>query len=141
MEAVVTGLYTEFLLRDFAGKVVPGLFFAFSVLCLFYTPKDIMSCISQILAIIFCLAWTFPLGMQNLAESIHLWNIHLWQYFPDADIGAQILVPASENRSETFIQDQIRIVEFQRMACPDEKNQYERFVVIKEACGNLLFIF
>jgi hypothetical protein len=132
-QAVLNGLYTSFILRDFAGKVVPGAFFAFSVLSLFYKPKDIIAYVSQVpvvaLAIWLGFSWTYTLGVQSLAEYIGIWN-----YFPHDTTGTNAL---HQTPRAKFILDQLRIVDFLRIACPDEKNQYERFVVIKEACGNL----
>jgi hypothetical protein len=68
------------------------------------------------------LAWTITLGLQSVAECAHL-----WRYFPDG------------GGKEAFIRDTMRMEAFFAVASEGQKLQYERFVVIEEACGNLLF--
>jgi hypothetical protein len=63
-------------------------------------------------------AWTVVLGFQSLAEFSGI-----WRYYPAAS-GAEIPT-------------QLEIERFLRLACSDERLQYERYVVIKEATGNL----
>lgn len=121
-QAVFRNLYTGFLLRDFAGKIVPGVFLLFSISSLYYQPKRILEFLIKDLptfTLIFVagLAWTLTLGTQSLAEATGI-----WRYFPEG---------------QTFDQNTLQIDEFQSKASEDQKQQYERFVVIKEACGNL----
>ena len=127
MEAVAgifKDLYTNFLLRDFAGKIVPGSFLFFSIAILFSSPTDVARTISgrlSFLSVAICagLAWTVVLGLQRVAEFVSTWS-----YFP------------SSAGNEMDVQSTI-IEPFLRIACPDERVQYERYVVIKEATGNL----
>jgi hypothetical protein len=58
------------------------------------------------------------LGLQSLAELAGI-----WQYYPTP--------------SNAVIPTQLEIEKFLRLACSDERLQYERYVVIKEATGNL----
>jgi hypothetical protein len=142
-EAIFRNLYTGFLLRDFAGKIVPGIFLLFSISCIFVTPRQLLSRLMQdvpVFVIVFAagLAWTVTLGTQSLAE-----GLGIWRYFPvESATGTPAHVPFWRNLliggDETgFEKDTLIVDEFQMSASEDEKQQYERFVVIKEACGNL----
>ena len=140
---VFRNLYTGFLLRDFAGKIVPGALFLFSLLCLTRQPKEVFSEFKKELPIFVILlfagfAWTVTLGTQSLAEGLHIWS-----YFA-GERGAPSLHPQSVIKDlfepapdPTFDKDMLEVDDFQRIATEDEKQQYERYVVIKEACGNL----
>jgi hypothetical protein len=144
-QAVFRNFYTGFLLRDFAGKIVPGLLLLFSVCSIFYEPKKLFQFVSKdlpIYTIIFLagLSWTVTLGTQSLADGLGIWH-----YFPE---GAQS-APAGVHQigvwknvfgrgdDSSFDKDTLDVDEFQSKATEDEEQQYERFVVIKEACGNL----
>jgi hypothetical protein len=76
------------------------------------------------------------LGTQSLAE-----GLGIWRYFPVEGTSPPVhfslkhlFVPAAD---PDFDKDTLTVDSFQRKASEDEKQQYERFVVIKEACGNL----
>jgi hypothetical protein len=147
---IFRNLYTGFLLRDFAGKIVPGMVLLFSLVALFREPGDLYEDARKevplfliLLLADFC--WITTLGIQSLAE-----GIGIWQYFspssapvaPSGSIKAapkppfwkDLILPAPD---PTFDKDTLEVDEFQSKATEDEKQQYERFVVIKEACGNL----
>ncbi len=140
---VFRNLYTGFLLRDFAGKIVPGMFLLFSISAMFRAPREIIADFKKDIPIFVVLliagfAWTVTLGTQSLAE-----GLGIWRYFPVASAGASanagfrlknIFVPSPD---KGFDADTLQVDEFQSKASEDEKQQYERFVVIKEACGNL----
>ena len=125
-QAVITQLYTNFILRDLVGKILPGCVLIFSFALLFASPKEIVSSISKenpivLVVIVGGLAWTSVLGLQRVAEFVSV-----WEYYPkvggkEIDIQATVVEP------------------FLRIACTTEKLQYERYVVIKEATGNLFF--
>jgi hypothetical protein len=126
LQVVFKELYTSFLLRDFAGKIVPGSFLLFSYALFFCSPSDILKIATGRVSIVLVLwvaglAWTVVLGLQSLAELTGI-----WQYYPVVS-GAEM--PA-----------QLEIERFLRLACADERLQYERFVVIKEATGNLFIV-
>lgn len=127
LQAVFKELYTSFLLRDFAGKIVPGCFLLLSYALLFSQPRDIMKAVTgkvSFVSVFFVagLAWTVVLGIQSLAELIGL-----WKYYPPS-AGAEMAIQS--NVIERFL----------RISCPAERLQYERFVVIKEATGNLFVV-
>jgi hypothetical protein len=124
LAAVFKELYTSFLLRDFAGKIVPGCFLLLSYSALFLQPREIIKGITGKVSLVSVflvagLAWTVVLGLQSLAELVRI-----WQYYP------------SGAGAEMTIQSQV-IAPFLQIACPQDHQQYERFVVIKEATGNL----
>jgi hypothetical protein len=117
-------LYQRFLLRDFAGKIIPGAVLLFSVCSMFLEPRDLMIRLSKtrwpLLALLGGLAWTITLGTQSIADFVGA-----WAYFPGGNSEAQ------------FQEHTIRVEQFLATATDGQKLQYERFVVIKEACGNL----
>jgi hypothetical protein len=140
--AVFRNLYTGFLLRDFAGKIVPGTLLLFSLWSLFLPPRTILAEIKNevpvfVVLLVAGLAWTVTLGTQSLAE-----GLGIWRYFPGENIqGTQqtglLIGLISPPTDTTFDKDTNEVDEFQSKASEDEKQQYERFMVIKEACGNL----
>jgi len=124
LAAVFKELYTSFLLRDFAGKIVPGCFLLVSYSALFLQPREIIKGITGKVSLVSVflvagLAWTVVLGLQSLAELVGI-----WQYYPSA-AGAEMAIQSKD------------IAQFLQIACPNDRQQYERFVVIKEATGNL----
>jgi hypothetical protein len=145
-QAVFRNLYTGFLLRDFAGKIVPGIYLFFSVTSMFHSPTNLIKEIRKevpVFAILLVagLAWTVTLGTQSLAE-----GLGIWRYFPVGSPPAQ-MVPSVRvgfwkdlfqgGDESSFDVSTAKVDLFQGGATEDEKQQYERFVVIKEACGNL----
>ena len=54
----------------------------------------------------------------------------MWRYYPPHDAQSKTTL------HEMTVQMDV-VANFLRIACEGEKNQYERFVVIKEATGNL----
>jgi hypothetical protein len=123
LAAVFKELYTSFLLRDFAGKIVPGCFLLLSYSALFVHPGEIIKSITGKISLVSVFliagfAWTIVLGLQSLAELVRIWN-----YYPSA-AGAEMTVQA-------------QVARFLQLACPEDRQQYERYVVIKEATGNL----
>lgn len=145
-QAVFRNLYTGFLLRDFAGKIVPGIYLLFSITSMFRGPASLVKEIRKevpVFAVILLagLAWTVTLGTQSLAEALGI-----WKYFPVGPASAQVKPSAHigfwvdlfQGGDETnFDANTAKVDLFQIGATEDEKQQYERFVVVKEACGNL----
>jgi hypothetical protein len=84
------------------------------------------------------LAWIVTLGTQSPAE-----GLGVWKYFPVCPAPAvaspvgfwqNLYYGGDENVFEACT---AMVDKFQVDATEDENQQYERFVVIKEACGNL----
>lgn len=142
-QAVFRNLYTGFLLRDFFGKIVPGVFFLFSIVAMFRSPTELVKEIKKevpvfAIAIIAGLAWTVTLGTQSLGE-----GLGIWRYFPVVS-GPLTGSPVGFWHNLFFGGDETsfnastaQVDRFQVDATEDQKQQYERFVVVKEACGNL----
>lgn len=130
LAAVFKELYTSFLLRDFAGKIVPGIILIISVSTVYASPFNIFSFFTGRLstALIFFMggfAWIIVLGVQGLTNSLHI-----WRYYPDIFEGK----PLQE------IEAQLVVQQFLQLACQADRQQYERLVVIKEATGNLFAV-
>jgi hypothetical protein len=130
MQAIVQSLYTNFLLRDFVGKIVPGAFLAISFATIFYEPNIILRTLAGRLSFVLIVLvagflWTITLGLQNVGETLHIWS-----YFPR--IG-------SHSSEASFAIATPLVQAFIHSAEQPDRLQYERFVVIKEATGNLFF--
>lgn len=130
LSTLFTDLYTKFLLRDIVGKIVPGALLWSTVLYMFFAPKQLLAYFRRLpiagLVIVGGFIWTVTLGFQSAAEMLRIWS-----YFPQ--------VAGAKTPSDSFAVSTLRVVEFQRCADDVQLLQYERFVVIKEACGNLFF--
>jgi hypothetical protein len=179
----ITKLYSLFVLRDFAGKIVPGAFLLFSITSLFVRPSESLDWLSRqrtaVLAVVAGLAWSTTLAVQTVGnlpcelagrydKLRPLHDVCLWGYFPftahwPAPEAVSEYSPLTRNsvsharhafcsslRHVTWSPDHstchgdlsfpaatMRIVNFMDHASEGERNQYERFVIIKEACGNL----
>jgi hypothetical protein len=131
---LIQGLYTNFVLRDLAGKIVPGSLLAFSFATLFYPPRDIFNAVSRkipwhLLLVGFGFLWGVVLGLQSLAESV---PINIFGYFPSITIVTKDQAPDFNFQVATKVMQA-----FLAQPNVEDKLQYERFVVIKEATGNL----
>jgi hypothetical protein len=119
VQAIISGLYTTFLLRDFFGKVVPGALILISMAMLFAPPSKIFDFIKTLpvvgVAILVGVSWTLMLGLEEAAYCTGI--LHY---------------------SDTPEEYLIRLTKFHRAACADDKLDYERFEVIKEASRNFL---
>lgn len=112
------GFYTRFILRDLVGKVVPGFLFfgviASTIAGVPATYAHLQNAHLPEMLFMVGLSWVSTLSIQAMFDAIGL-----FRYFP------------GDFRTSTK-----DVVRFMRIATPDEKAQYERFVVIKEGCGN-----
>jgi hypothetical protein len=121
--------YDRLVLRDFFGKIIPGLMLLSTIyFCLpsqlNNVPKlDYIQNISSLGWIaISGLAWLLTFSVQSFGESIGV-KKKLIIYYPKDKF----------SDDEKFFEFKIK---FNEVAFQDEKSQNERFVVIKEACGN-----
>jgi hypothetical protein len=74
-QAIFGNLYSGFLLRDFAGKIVPGVLLLFSICCLYREPKKLFEFLAKdvptfTLVFVAGFAWILTLGTQSLAEGL-----------------------------------------------------------------------
>jgi len=130
LQTVVQDLYTNFVLRDLAGKIVPGALLAFSLSLLISKPLETLKLlngkISTVATVVGAgILWVTVLGLQSIAESMGL-----LAYFPAV---------GDKSGEAAFAEATQLMQQFLANATPADKLQYERFVVIKEATGNLKF--
>lgn len=113
-------LYARLLLRDTFAKVIPGLLVIFSFLSLLLSIDEsveiarTMSGLNWLSA--FGVAWVVAFSLQSFGEWAHLIQYHDVEW----------------NDKDFYV---LRI-KFDRVATDKEAQQFERFAVIKEACGN-----
>lgn len=116
---IINIIYNRFYLRDLFGKIIPGLVFIsanyFVANKLFLVP-DIKVDVFLVVVLL-GISWVLGFCMQSFGELIKL-----IRYFP---------------KSETQLEFYVRYLSFLKKATMDEKEDVERLVVIKEACGNL----
>ena len=126
-ENLVDALYSRFLLRDVFGKIIPGLALLLTLGIVLISPDDckpetcrdiIMRLPFGVWIAIFGAAWIVAFAVQSIGE----WT-KLIRYYP-----------------KTYKEDQEWYRLTARFRTHDDYNihnqQYERIVVIKEACGN-----
>jgi hypothetical protein len=120
MNKLVDNVYRQFILRDFLGKIVPGSVFLASVLLLFLSPERLVIASNDLSTWVWLLllgiSWACAFAIQSFGERIGL--IRYWAGLSD---------------EEAYC----KMVEFNKTASASDKQIFERFVVIKEACGNL----
>lgn len=144
-QVIFRNLYTGFLLRDLAGKIVPGIFLLFSIAAMFRPPRELIQGVRKdvpLFTVVFIagFAWIVTLGTQSLAEGLGIWH-----YFPIRSAAETTTAPKVRFWSDlafggdetNFNRDTAQVDRFQVGASEDQKQQYERFVVIKEATGKL----
>ncbi len=125
LKGLFDAFYDRLVLRDFFGKIIPGLMLLSAIyICLPATIENtpklfFVQGISNLgwLAIA-GLAWLLSFSVQSFGESV----------------GQSIPYPKNAFSSEgKYFDFKIR---FDEVALPGEKTQRERYVVIREACGN-----
>jgi hypothetical protein len=163
LQAIISSLYTNFLLRDFVGKVVPGGVVLFSMAILFAPPRKIFRFVVKLPVVggifLISVSWTLMLGLQEVVE-VADWNnlllqrdesTYIWNKTEDgksyttcsafplqcvySENGKQVGPAICTDAQCVYVENRML---FGRRACPDDKLEHERFEVIKEACRNLL---
>lgn len=132
LKSFFDAFYNRLILRDFFGKVIPGLILISVItICVglqFNKLSELVRIIHEISLwvwlVMFGLAWITAFAIQSFGESIPK-NRHkrLIIYYPTD----------SFSNDEKWYEFYNRFI---RKASDDEKMQVERLVVIKEACGN-----
>ena len=126
--------YDRMVLRDFFGKVIPGLIFLstiFICLCWEYTECSMVIDLTKNLSflawlVIFGAAWITAFGIQAMGELVgKIKIISVIRYYP------------KEKFKNGNYEEWLKFREkFRKKADPEQKVEAERFVVITEACGN-----
>ena len=122
IDKTLESLYTHFILRDLAGKIVPGSIFYMALFSLFMKPDEMFKMHSNlpimVSIILIAILWVLGLAVQAIGIQLHL--IKYSNKYPP---------PNEFNKAQRqFIKN------------PDNKNieiqRYERFEAIREAYGN-----
>jgi len=131
---VIESLYNRFLLRDFFGKIIPG-----SILIIIITSALIdyndfwkfLNYLKEIWLWIFFIgiSWIIGFTIQSIGEIIPFRNIKL-RYYPESYIINDKQINLDDNKWFNMY------LYFKNEASDKENQEFERFVVIKEACGN-----
>src|SRR5262245_2713096 len=123
MAEMIDALYTRLVLRDFLGKVVPASLVVYSAYFAFVseTPPSLrIRALGEAPVVLWgalaAWGWLAGFAIQALGE-----KFKLIRYYP------------KRIDDEQFRKD---LVEFGHIATDGEKQAHERYVVIKEACGN-----
>ncbi len=119
INSIVDKLYEKFLLRDVFAKIVPGTLLLFS--CIYSSSlnyKATMDIMKVSWIIMIGLAWTLGFVVQGVGELLRIIKYYTKDY------------TTKEQWYEAYIK-------FKESATREEKSNCERFVVIKEATGNL----
>src|SRR5215472_6074750 len=132
LAAIFKDLYTSFLLRDLAGKIVPGSLLILAFTSLFVPLQQVIHTARgkvtiTLIVLVAGSAWTIMLGLQSVSEAMNI-----WRYYPAVDDKGS---PLLEIRVQRIVQC------FLKIAAEADRQQYERYVVIKEATGNLFMSF
>jgi len=139
IKSIFDAFYSRYILRDLTAKVIPGFIFltSFSVFLIFllFDYYDIDSSVSYIIEfykgmsfwmwiIILALTWVFGFSIQYVGEKFGL--IRYYPEFMDNE-KTQKLDESTFHRMYLFLQNN---------GTNKERQEYERFVTIKEATGN-----
>ena len=137
--ALFDAFYYHFLLRDFMGKIIPGITFIFAISIIVTDYFLIQEANSSVLyvtnyllnlsfwtwIILLVVSWIIGLGIQSIAEFLRL--IRYYPKYKDEE-KENILTESEWHKM---------YVHFQNNATKNERKEFERMVVIKEACGNM----
>lgn len=119
MDKFLEVLYDKFILRDVISKIIPGFLYFFFVGYILFG-SDIVEFLNNnrlLIIILLGLSWIMAFVLQSLGEFLRLTKTR----------------PHNIDKSTG---DKRKII-FLEKSTPEEKTLYERFVVIKEATGNL----
>ncbi len=125
LESLFEALYNRFILRDLFGKIVPGLILLVALYVALVRPDTSPAGVITLLTslsvpmwiVLGSIGWITAFGVQWLGE-----RIKILRYYGD-------WIPNDKSWYE-------KVVRFTQVASPAEKDLFERFVVIKETCGN-----
>lgn len=112
--------YTHFVLRDLFGKAGPGAVLLGTIVVSFSSFSSALDLAGKAslgawIAFV-AVAWLIGLSLQGLGELLHF-----FRYYP-------------KNITQATWED--KVVRFRKVASPAQTQDFERFAVIKEACGN-----
>lgn len=119
LQHVFDALYSRLLLRDFFGKIVPGMIVLVTISLAVFPSNDVLMFCNKVkffpALILIGLAWIMAFAIQAIGEKTRLIRYHTYK------------------KNEEFYT--IRF-QFHKETEPEERQELERLIVIKEACGN-----
>ena len=127
LAALFDAFYTRFVLRDLLAKITPGAIVLVAIFTIFiWQPENVAHYLAGLTfwawTILLAFSWITGMTIQSIGEFLGM-----IRYYPKKDKKDNEL-----DRKEWY---KLR-VEFSKWATPDEERVDERFIVIKEACGN-----
>lgn len=129
---IFDSFYTRFVLRDFFGKIVPGGILLSAIAVSVMSPASVIKYIASMSfwawIVALGVSWLTAFAIQSFAEK----PLPKKLLPKGCDFSLIRYYPRGRNQKESY---DLRFY-FHQKASPDEKRQAERFVVIKEACGN-----
>lgn len=147
-------IYTRFLLRDFCGKIIPGFIVIFTCIFVIFDQNSSFSDFFNFSFwgwILFIgISWLSGLIIQSLGNWSHIIyyelprnnkrvsNYHNPNIVRRAFHRVFQISQQDEEESITLLHTDLNKIRFFQMASTDEKQQRERYVVLKEATGNCL---
>lgn len=126
-QTVFDSFYTRFVLRDFFGKIVPGGILIFAIAVSATSTSSVVAYLASMSffawVAIFGVSWLIAFAIQSFGEKPlpGRCSFSFIRYYPKS------------LEQQQFYDMYIR---FHQNALPNEMQQVERLVVIKEACGN-----
>lgn len=124
---LVDALYSRFLLRDIFGKVVPGALAGGAFAAGMFGAQEAFRTLHELPALawplVYGCAWLLGFAVQQIPESLRRSNTHGAKRYSGTPV--------------TFHQH-LRAARY-RMAGDHDRQQLERFIVIKEASGNAMW--
>jgi len=145
---VFDAFYSRFLLRDLCGKILPGSILLFSIAAIRFSYSQISQFLTSMPWELWIAGaasgWVAGCAVQALGE----WSGLLWPFPGQPVRWAQqrhnIIVRGFAGVPSLFLRSNrmrlntgyINVRSFGMVASPGEQKLLERFVVIKEACGN-----
>ena len=127
LENLFEALYSRFVMRDVFGKMVPGATLLVALYVVLIRPdaspdqviRLITSARTLTWLVLGMMGWITAFGIQRLGEFVGLRYYGCW-------------IPDDKSWYK-------KVIHFTQVASPEEKRGFERFVVIKETCGNAAF--
>lgn len=120
LSTLFDSFYSRFVLRDLFGKIVPGMMLLSAMVVSLTSSSSILIYIASVSfwfwSVIFSVSWILAFAVQALAE-----KYGYIRYYPE---------------EMDKIQSYDMNIQFNKISSKLDRQQVERLIVIKEACGN-----
>ena len=128
LSKLVDGLYSQFVLRDFAAKILPGSLVLFTGAASIAGPDEVWTLLQEARTLTWLVlmgwAWIVAIALQAVFDGT------LWAGRADGKILVYRPKDAESEWADTN-------AEFDRSATPEQQRRHERLVVVKEVAGNV----